>query len=113
LEVALIGEDDDVLAEDVLVERDRAGFVVVTGGLAVLGDLVLADDAVAGYQRRGREPDDRSGGGEELDSCQLAVKDELARRGCAGVLAAGGKACQHAGGPECRRGRSHHGSFFD
>src|SRR6478752_5520202 len=51
LQVALAGEDDDVLAEHVSVEGDGAGLVVVPGGPAVLQDAVLADDPVTGHQR--------------------------------------------------------------
>src|SRR5262245_7655698 len=72
LQVTAVVEDDDVLAEHVAVEGDRAGLVVVADRPTVLHDAVLADDAVAGRQRRGGEPGDRAGIAEELDRGQLA-----------------------------------------
>src|SRR5580704_15822215 len=77
LQVALASEDDDVLAEHVAAEGDGANLVVVAGGPAVLQDAVLADDAVTGHQRRGGEPGDRPGGGEELDGGQVAGEGQL------------------------------------
>jgi hypothetical protein len=59
LQVILAGEYDDVLAEHVAVEGDRAGLVVMAGGLAVLQDAVLAEDPVAGHQGLGTCDADR------------------------------------------------------
>src|SRR5262245_16110263 len=61
LQVTAAGEDGDVLAEHVAGEGDRAGLVVAAGRAAALQDAVLANDAVAGHQRRGGPPFDRPG----------------------------------------------------
>src|SRR5690242_2133177 len=99
LQVALAGEDDEVLAEHVAAEGDGAGLVVVAGGPAVLQDAVLADDPVAGHQRLGGESGDGSGGGEELDGGQLAGEGQPTG-GVRGGLRRGG-----SGGAACYRER--------
>src|SRR5215831_20714003 len=56
LHIPAASEDDDVLAQHVAGEGNRADLVVVAGRNAGLPEAVLADDAVAGHQWLGRGP---------------------------------------------------------